>query len=210
MTWLFMVAEMRRRYVSSLLETLRARRLDPAGPIDDGDTLGVLGAALSGSDDLDVLHALELVPSVGRDATRLLRPVVSHRSPEVRLRTLELLARFGVSEDAELSRSRLSDPDPRVRRVAVETHAVLARDSGVADLRSLLADPSLEVRAATIAGLLKHAGAEGRRVAAPALEELIGGSEPETRRLAATVIGELSAPSVDDLAVLARLTRDRT
>ncbi|MBI2372500.1 MAG: HEAT repeat domain-containing protein [Deltaproteobacteria bacterium] len=206
--WLAMVLAMRRRYVSSLLDTLRSRRLEPAAPIDDTDSVRVLSAALSGPDDSDVLHALELLPAVGREAPRLLRPVVAHRCVEARLRALELLAKLGERADAELAKERFSDPDPRVRRAAVETHALLAKTDGVASERALLEDPDLEVRAAAISGLLKYGGAEGRGAAEPALEALSSSPDAAGRKLAARVLGEIPSPSAADRRSLIKLLAD--
>ncbi len=205
--WLVMVVAMRHRYVSSLLETLRSRRLEPAAPLDDEGALSVLGAALSSADDSEVLHALELIPAVSRDRARLVRPLVAHGSPEVRLRAMQLLARFGNARDAELTRSRFGDEDARVRRAAVEAHAALAR-GGILAGRALLSDPSLDVRAATVAGLLKHGGAEGRVVATPALSSMISSADGAERRAAALVLGELDRSEQSDREALGKLASD--
>jgi AAA family ATP:ADP antiporter len=100
--WIAIVLELRRAYVETLRESLARRDIgDLSSALRDPGSLAVFHHVLEGTDDKEILYALELVrgtddETILADATRL----ASHESPDVR--TAAIRALRGASEPPTL------------------------------------------------------------------------------------------------------------
>lgn len=182
--WIFFILAVRSEYLRTLLGTLRARRLDFDTPFSlaaDGASVKVLEHALTSRRETDVLHALELLPSLSIAPGAKVRSLIDHPSAEVRVAVLHLLEKSRTEDCLELIRSRFSEEDPAVRSAAVHAFCVLGKLQAVEPVLPFLADPSPVVRGAAVAGLMRASGPEGARASAAALAALLGGADPAER-----------------------------
>lgn len=193
--WIGLVLGIRKEYVRSLIGTLRTRRLDfdsPFSVVADESTVRVLGKALASEHEMEALHALELVPTVRPDLGPVLgaaiAQAVSHGSPEVRIRALELLGRSGKFEHLEPIRSRFTDVDARVRAAAVRAFCALGRDRTFREATGFLRDRSPVVRGAAVSGLFDHGGLDGVLAAAETLKTLLASRDTLARVEGARVL----------------------
>lgn len=210
---LYLAAHVRMRpaYVGSLVDELRAGRLDLAaigGELGRGEVsrLALLWEQLVGSPDPRSLRMLaELAPFLAaRGIHAPLLEALSHPNPELRAASLDALATVADAR-ASIPRERLEaalgDDDVRVRRAALRTlPGSRAEDATFgAALRRLLDDPAADVAAEAAsrlgpegeAALARMAAAADPARATEALRRL-----PET--LAALAVGRLDdeAPAV--------------
>ncbi len=194
--WIALVLGIRKEYVRSLIGTLRTRRLDfdsPFSLLADDETVKVLRKALESPQETEVLHALELLPSVRADLGAEIARAASHPSPEVRIRCLELLGRAGKLEHMDAIRARFTDLDARVRASAVRAFCALGRERTFREASVFLRDRSPVVRGAAVTGLFEHGGLDGVLAAAETLKALLGSGEPGARVVGARVLEEARA-----------------
>jgi len=193
--WLVVAARLYREYVHSFRRSLKERVVDAAVPINLSDvtTLEILVQSLGSSDPRQVLHSLDILSANGRG--NLVPPLLLyHDDPEVRCRTLEVLAEANRRDAASLVERRLSDSDPVVRAEAIR---VLGRLHGkdICDLmlpRLNEGDPG--VRAAAVACLTSYGKAAEIERAEHTLAELMSDADPHVRAEAAKAIGAVAEP----------------
>jgi len=132
--WAVLALLMRRAYIDSFRAALSRREIDLRDlriRIDDSETLGVLTGALTSTRRRDVVYALDMLQGVSADSLAVaVRPLLSHDSPDVRRRALDVLALNQADTDREVVRPLLEDPDLETRVAAV---AFLNAHEGVGD-----------------------------------------------------------------------------
>ncbi len=197
--WLTLLVRLRRVYVQSLVQTLEQRRLDFANAsfeIKDESTLQTLAVAMKGSRIGDVLHALELLANVPARARESLdghvSALLSHPSADVRVAALRLLALTPDKPDnVEVIARRLDDAEPLVRAAAVQALTAIQRENASDLVSPLLTDPDVGVRAATVAGLIRHGGLDGVVRSAGELKAMTTSDDYRARERAAWILGEV-------------------
>ncbi len=200
--WLGVAAGTYREYVRSFRQGLARRTVETAIPINlaDGPTLELLMQSLASSDRRQVLHGLELISAQGRG--NLVPPLLLyHDDPEIRRRTLEILAEAGRIDATALIERRLGDDDPDVRAQAIQVLADL-QGKDVCELmlpRLEEADPG--VRAAAVACLANYGDEEMSGRACQVLEDLLSDERPEVRGEGAKAIGAVREPIYQEYLV---------
>ena len=192
--WMTLILGIRSEYVKSLLETLRARRLDLSGnwsPVIDDNTQRLLQARLQSEDDNDILTTLEILASVDADFQPDLLRLLSHPTEEIRIRALALVGDSGRLDGAHEIHSLCRDPSPRVRAAAITAFCAVGRERGVHAVRAFLNDPDGQVRAATVAAMIQHGGLDGILTAAETLKEFLESPDPENRLHGAQVLRDI-------------------
>ncbi len=192
--WIALVVGIRKEYLSSLVDTLRSRRLDLASATSltqDKTTARALRTALRSDREVEVLHALELVEATEADVHDALPPLLEHPSAAVRLTALKRLSARGRFDDLPAIEARFADPEDEVRAEAIQAFLALAGRRGVRMARPLLADPSPAVRGAAIAGMIRSGGLDGVLAAGTPLEHMLCDPSPILRRRAAHILGEI-------------------
>ncbi len=121
--WIAVAVVARRRYLDTLLQSIRQRRLDAErqlAPVLDRSTADVLAAQLASSDPREVLYALDVFGvSQSPEAHRGVRDLLSHDDPAVRRRALALLDDSGDLSVLPRVEPLLHDPDVGVRSAAL-------------------------------------------------------------------------------------------
>jgi AAA family ATP:ADP antiporter len=193
--WLAVVVSLRSRYIKSLQENLKQRRLDLESArhnVIDGNTNSVLERALASEDEQEVLNALALLPHLDKlNLDELVSPLLDHRAASVRVKALEY---FGARQGMRFANSafkRFEDPDPAVRAAAIDAFCAMGRDKSVRSVRTFLADADPRIRSAAVTGMIRFGGLDGVLVAAGALKDLIDNADPVMRQHAAKVLGAI-------------------
>jgi AAA family ATP:ADP antiporter len=193
--WLGVVFTLRSRYIRSLQENLKQRRLDLESArhnVIDGNTNSVLERALASDDQQEVLNALALLPHLEKlNLDALVAPLLDHPQPEVRVKALEYFAARPGMRFANSAFKRFDDPDPAVRAAAIDAFCAMGRDKSVRSVRTFLNDPDPRIRSAAVTGMIRFGGLDGVLVAAEALKALIDNSDPAIRQYAARVLGAI-------------------
>lgn len=193
--WIGVVAGLRRRYLSSLQENLKQRRLDLESArhkVIDGSTNSVLERALASSDPYEVLNALSLLPHLEKlELDKRVESLLEHAMPEIRVKALEYYAHRQSMRYANSVFRRFEDGEPAVRAAAIDAFCAIGRDKAVRSVRAFLADDDPRIRSAAVTGMIRFGGLDGVLMAAEALKELIGHPDPAMRLHAARVLGAI-------------------
>jgi AAA family ATP:ADP antiporter len=196
--WLLAAGGAYRTYVGSFRESLKERTLDAVVPINLSDirTVELLVQSLGSADSRQVLHSLDVLDKNGRG--HLVPPLLLyHDDPEVRRRTLQVLAGADRRDATPLVERRLGDDNHEVRaeaiRVLTEFNAVDASALMLPRLRE--ADP--KVRAAAVACLINHGGEPGASKARFTLRDMLSDANPESRAEAIRAIGAIRTSEFD-------------
>ncbi len=194
-TWLAVVLGMRSKYIRSLQENLKHRRLDLESArhqVIDGNTNRVLERALASDDEQEVLNALALLPHLEKlELDQRVELLLDHRSAAVRVKALEYYAHRQTMRFANSVFRRFEDPEPGVRAAAIDAFCAMGRDKAVRSVRPYLADPDPRIRSAAVTGMIRFGGLDGVLVAAEALKALIENADPVMRQHAARVLGAI-------------------
>jgi AAA family ATP:ADP antiporter len=193
--WVGTVMGMRAKYLRSLQENLKQRRLDLGSAryqVVDSSTRGVLERALRSADEQEVLGALNLLPQLEQlDLDALVEPLLEHPSAPLRIRALEHFARRRSLRHAGAAMARFEDPDPGVRAAAVDAFCAIGREKAVRSVKGFLTDPDPRIRAAAVTGMIRFGGLDGVLVAAEALKGLVADPQAPMRLEAARVLGAI-------------------
>lgn len=193
--WLAVVFGMRSKYIRSLQENLKQRRLDLESArhhVIDGNTNRVLERALGSKDEQEVLNALSLLPHLERlDLDQRVEALLGHTSPAVRTKALEYYAHRQTMRFANSVFRCFEDPEPGVRAAAIDAFCAMGRDKAVRSVRPYLADPDPRIRSAAVTGMIRFGGLDGVLVAAEALKALIENPDAVMRQYAARVLGAI-------------------
>jgi AAA family ATP:ADP antiporter len=193
--WVGVVMSMRSKYIRSLQDNLKQRRLDLESArhqVIDGNTNKVLERALASSDEQEVLNALALLPHLEKlELDQRVELLIDHPSSAVRVKALEYYAHRQTMRFANSVFRRFEDPDPAVRAAAIDAFCAMGRDKAVRSVRLFLADPDPRIRSAAVTGMIRFGGLDGVLVAAEALKALIDNPDPVMRQHAAKVLGAI-------------------
>ncbi len=193
--WVGVVLSMRSKYIKSLQDNLKQRRLDLESArhqVIDGNTNKVLERALASDDEQEVLNALSLLPHLEKlELDQRVELLLDHRSSAVRVKALEYYAHRQTMRFANSVFRRFEDQDPAVRAAAIDAFCAMGRDKAVRSVRPFLADPDPRIRSAAVTGMIRFGGLDGVLVAAEALKALIDNGDPIMRQHAAKVLGAI-------------------
>lgn len=204
--WLLMVPVVRRRHQAALEATLSAR-----GALElEGEKLAGLAsrdallATLERGEPRTARLVLEHLEEDGAaEVTRALERLVANEAVDDLLRAEALVALTRRPDaSAAVALFALEAPNPVLRAAAVRSVAALLGDDAVDPLAPLVFDAEREVRAAALAGLLRHGGVEGAMIASTHLAELLSQTEPTARAEAAVAMGEVGPAAFKALARL--------
>ena len=200
--WLVLTVRARREYVTAYREGLKSGVIQPDARIDINDvtTVTTLVQSLGSSDPRQVMHSLTLLADSGEG--RLVPPLlIHHESPQVRCKTLEILAETGREDVAHLVEHAMTDVDAEVRTGAMRTLAVLRGEHAAQLALQHLDDEDPHVRASAVASVLCSPNGEGKERAESVLSKLVTSDDPEVRAETARVLGQVPDPTASDVMV---------
>ena len=196
--WLISLIGLRTEYLKSLVKTLQQRRLrfgEHELVISDDRTVNTLLATLKSNNLGDVLHALELLPTIAPRIRGQIVPQVEallqHKSEDVVTQALKYLRNFS-NPAIETVEVLLDAESALVRAEAALTYASVGRELSTSRLTPLLEDWDKRVQGAVMAALIKYAGLDGVLACASHLKSMLASPNQDTRTQAAWVLGEVA------------------
>lgn len=206
--WLGIAAAMHRQYVETFRAGLRRATVDRVSPIDlqDAKTIEILVQSLGSDEPRQVLLALDLLRYHDKGGL-VPRWLLHHDDPEVRRRTLQVLAESGGREAVPLVERAMGDGDVGVRVEAARALAAILGDDAAEAMVEKLDDPDPRIRSAAIAAVAGGGDKTRLALAARALDGLLADGDPEVRAEAAGALAALPDPVLED--PLVRLLQDR-
>jgi ATP/ADP translocase len=207
--WIATAILVRRRYLDTLLQSIRQRRIDAErqfAPVLDRSTADVLAKQLSSSDPREVLYALEIFGvSQGRETHPGVRDLLGHEDPAVRQRALELLDAAGDLWALPRVEDMLRDPEIDVRSAALLFLAHHAPADPLTRIKELDAFQDVSVVSGIVAFLVHSGGAENLPEARLLMDRMISQGKEAGKRArleAASLIGMLVDEFDDQLDAL--------
>ncbi|MDX1643099.1 MAG: Npt1/Npt2 family nucleotide transporter, partial [Thermoanaerobaculia bacterium] len=197
--WLVVIGITAREYVGAFRSGLKGQTVETAIPVDLSDmtTLELLVESLGSSDSRQVLHSLDIL--VSNDRGRLVPPLLLyHDDPEVRRRTLAVLAKTERLDAMPLVERTLRDPDADVRAEAVRVLAGLQGTDATELMLPKLEEADPGVRAAAVACLANYGDEAMVDEASRVLLDLLRDADLEVRCEAAKAIGAVHEPRFQD------------
>jgi len=200
--WIALALDIKRHYLDVFRTKLKRGGLEPHVELPPLDlvSLEILIAALSSSDDAEVLGALDLLEA--EDRARLVPTLILyHPSREVVLRALTIFETSRRQDFIVIADRLLAHADAEVRAAALRARSVVKPE--VAVLRAALADSSEAVRATALVGLA-YPGVPEAKTAQRELEALAReGSLPAQLAIARALRDRPGAALDEVLAILA-------
>ena len=205
--WLFMSRRNHASYVSALVDSLGARRLDlsegRSSFRDHAFEPHLRETLIRGTDD-EVAYLLDLLPDLEQvDWTAESRALLTRSASSIKIAALNYLRDRGSEEDVQAISAHTDHPAPEVRTAAVRATAALGGYAAAAPLERCLEDPDPAVRAAAAAGLLDHRSADGNAAPAPMISALLASRDPDDRVAMADALshtrGERAIPALTRL-----------
>ncbi len=208
--WIGVTVAVRRQFVRSFRDGLRARTVDAAIPVDLSDTtsLELMVQSLGSPDPRQVLRGLEMLDY--HDKSHLIPPLLLyHDNPEVKIETLKLLAKCERRDAAPIIERVLADEDPDVRAAAIHALAVLSQEDVTAIMAPRLFDLDPRIRAAAVVSVFNYSDGDAAERAAQVLKQMAADTDPAVRTQAATALSEIDEPHFRD-ALMGLLYDDNT
>jgi AAA family ATP:ADP antiporter len=209
--WLAAAAVARRRYVTTLRDSIQKHRLDAeraAVPVLDRSTSELLGEKLRADDPDEILYALDLFLVGAHQAPHpAVRGLLRHPSAPVRRRAVAILSAAGDRSAAEEVESLLRDEDLGVRTEALLFLAHRARVDPLTRIRELGDFPGFSIRSGMVSFLAQPGPSQNLDAARLILEAMArepGEEGREARREAARLLASLPGEFDDALGPLLR------
>jgi HEAT repeat protein len=184
--WLAAAFVARRQYVRNLTDEILNYRLDTekaANPVLDATSVEIVAKQLSSDDTAEIMYALSVFEAEhGRVAHPALRPLLTHKAPDVREHAIRLLAAAEDVSVRPIVERLLYDPHLAVRTEALLylTHYTAVDPLDRIEQLGTFADFS--IRAATVAFLARPGPAQNVDAARLILEGMVRETGDEGRR----------------------------
>lgn len=188
--WIFLTLLMRKEYVNTFRRALEERRIDPAElrfNVDDAQSLNALIAALGSTKEKHINYALTMLTAVTEKGLKWpIKPLLQHKSDEVKLNALIVLQNLGDESDIADVLPLLKDKNIDIRSRAIN---FIARHSNRDDkevLKEYLESTDKNISEAALACIVEFGSqSEIELITDAVIEEMIGqhGEEALSGRL---------------------------
>ncbi|MEM7363670.1 MAG: Npt1/Npt2 family nucleotide transporter [Pseudomonadota bacterium] len=211
--WISMGVAIRQMYLSNLVVSIQKRKIGELSVQElDNASLDIIKSGIESDYPAEVFYCMNLLEEMEHpEITELLKEVMTNDSYEVRLDTLERVARLQIDAlQSQVSERIDTETHPRVLGQALITYGALGADD-VSDVLTPHIDSDQEfIRRGALTGLLNYAPASDD--AKNKLLELARSEDPDQRMYAADVMGDFDAGASylvellddDDSAVVSR------
>ena len=208
--WLGLSVVMYREYVNSFRKALSRRTIDTdliSVSIKDEKTINTLKQLLSSPNERQVVYALQLLESVaGVNIVPNLKPLLQHRSAEIRYHTLQLIRLQHLDALQEDVQPLLQDKDEKVQREAVYIYSSFHPKQCMDMLKEWLRDDKHGLQGATLYYLAQHPQLADQLLDLELIESFVHGDALHRKRVAET-LGILN--NVKYYPYLRQLLRDK-
>jgi len=189
-------------YAALLLRSINRRALRSTRvEIEDEHTLRILDQCLNGSNAEDVDLALHVLRDAEHPtyADRVMQLIGSER-PLIAAMAIGHVESARLDQASELVDQALERSEhPAIQAAAIRACCAVHEADAIHTAVLRLDEPDLEVRAGAYAGLLRHCGIGGILAAGERLASIRENPDPDERRFAARVMGEVGEPGLYQL-----------
>lgn len=196
--WAVPALRLHGQYLRSLRSALARRAVSgSSAELLEGASSKILRQALKSDFPSEIAYALDGLHRVDpREYHSALPRLLEHPNAQVRCLALDRVTHMDAVEAAEkVRRLAWHDPVPRVRGLALRALAALQADRSVDELAPALRDPDESVRAGATVGLISHGGIQGILLAGNELLAASVSADPQLRRYAAALVGQIGNPA---------------
>jgi AAA family ATP:ADP antiporter len=204
--WIALAIDVKRHYLDLFRVKLQRGGIEAHVELPPLDlvSLEILIAALSSSEDSEVIGALELLEA--EDRARLIPALILyHPSRAVVLRALAILEKSRRTDFVVIADRLLANADPEVRAAALRARSVVRPEPDV--LRKALQDPSEAVRATALVGLASP-GVPEAAAARRELEKLAREGAAPVQLAIATAVRDRPAAAFDEVLTILAASDD--
>ncbi len=214
--WLVFVLLMRKEYVNSFRKALEKREIDLEDirmPIGDTSTVNTLIVALGSANERQVAYALDMLTSV-KDVELVwpVKPLLQHRSAEIRRKALEVLQLQGDASLADDVKKLLTDDDIEIRREAIHFLNLKSDVGAKENLKRFLEHSEPKIRHAAVACIAEYGDVEEKNLVKKQLmASILTGDSDESgkgRVQLAKFLGTLENPAYNEY--LGQLLEDQS
>lgn len=211
--WVYFAVEMRKEFRDSVrrligvrdvkLEELIFHRLD-AGTVEE------LQGTLRDGSEKEILFALSLLEhNPPPELEDEFRNLLGHESEGIRQRAVGLLSDLQAGDHLDEITSLLDDASLHVQTEAIHYVCEFGSTDAAEQMEAFLRDTNEQVRTAAVGCLLRHGGNAQIQEGLELIRRMADDEQPEVRRRAAELLGELREPVDPAPRLLSRLLRDR-
>ena len=161
--WIFVSIRIKKEYIASVEATIKKRSLNvDTFSVDlDSSTISQLLPILDSQNERQILYALELLHNVKSSLlVQRLQPLLHHPSPQVKVKTLQLLFDNEARHFTPQVEALLEDEDEDVQAEAMHYVCFYSGEPLVQKIRSFLAHPDYRMKGAAITCIINHGGDE--------------------------------------------------
>jgi ATP/ADP translocase len=191
--WILVIGAVVRGYSRALARAIRRR--EEWNPITDvtPESIPVLMSELESPHPEAVLFVMKLLGDLAPDRLKSVLPVlVHHSSPLVRDEALARIEGLQATSTLPAVTEMVERESlPALRGRALRTLAALQGEAGLGGVAGFVDDPNPEIARGAVAGVFRHGGPVGVRMAMERVQTLILSSRTADRGLAATVLGDM-------------------
>ena len=203
--WLGLVRRNSAAYVSALINSIGAGRLDLAQEttaFHDKTFETHVRQALSSAKDDEVPYLLDLLPEMEDvDWTPEFRTLLKREDPEVKISAIDYLNQYGNEQDQSVILMLIRHANPDVRSAAIYASALMVEEEAIEEIGQKLEDDHPQVRGAAVAAMINSGDLDRLLDAGVVLKDMLSSQNAEDREAAADTlahirIGGLSRPLI--------------
>ncbi|MBT5876672.1 MAG: hypothetical protein HOH43_24825 [Candidatus Latescibacteria bacterium] len=201
--WVFLAIRGYKEYVNAFRTALERREInlgELSVGLDDATSLDTLRNTLKSDNERQLSYALDILSTTqAPDLLPSVFPLLTHKSSDLRLRSLKVLQNMPETVDAADIVDLLQDSDQEVRIEAMRLLCAVNSDT-ISALKSYLTDPDLRIQSAAIVCISEVGNPEAEAlVRAEVIESLLSHSGEEgimLRRQIARALGAIRTSTV--------------
>ncbi len=195
--WSVLAWRLQRHYLSSLRRAL-TRRAASGGSAEllEGASAEILKQATYSNFPSEIAYALASLHQIDRDEfDQALPRLLTHTNTDVRINALSWVVKEPRADLAEPVRKLIRrDAHGRVRGLALRALVAIEGAEVVEEVAGALSEIDEQVRSGAVVGLIENGGIHGIVLAGNELLALAASDDPERRRAAAALVGEIGNP----------------
>ena len=200
--WICLGVIIRRMYLSNLVVSIQRRKLGQISLQElDNASLDLIKQGLGSDYPSEVFYCLNLLEEIEHpEFTELVKEVLRHDNQQIRLNTLQRIARLEMLPLTVHVLERINnETDPHVRGQALMTYADLAPDDVIGRLVPFLEDEQRDLRKGSLVGILSFNPKQNE--ALDYLLALVRSPDVDDRIIAADVMGETASAAFSGFLV---------
>lgn len=197
--WIFISLWLRQEYTKVWASAVTKRRRSMDGSVlfrEDGSRESVI-EGLNSPQPGKVIYCLNVLEEVEHEHfNQYMVELLSHDHPDVRVHVLDKIRqRVMLNLTQQVHKLLEIEEDPKVKGTALQTLCKLAETEAYEQVFPYLENEDVDIRKGALIGLLRDSGIEGVMVAGAKINSLLDSHNPEDRKLAAFVLGEVGHSS---------------